>query len=119
MPFGAELTGDGTRFRLWAPAAARVDVELDVAGRRDRRALRALEGGWFELFVEGIGAGARYAYRIDGGQQVPDPASRSNPDDVHRPSMVVDPGAYDWIDANWGGRRWEAAGRCIRPGRSS
>ena len=109
MPFGAELTGDGTRFRLWAPAAARVDIELDVAGRRDRRALQALEGGWFELFVEGIGAGARYAYRIDGGQQVPDPASRCNPDDVHRPSMVVDPRAYDWIDANWGGRRWEEA----------
>ena len=109
MPFGAELTGDGTRFRLWAPAAARIDVELDVAGRRERRALQALEGGWFELFAEGIGAGARYAYRIDGGQQVPDPASRCNPDDVHRASMVVDPGAYDWIDANWGGRRWEEA----------
>ena len=93
MPFGAELTGDGARFRLWAPAAARVDVELDVAGRHERRALQALEGGWFELFVEGIGAGARYAYRIDGGQQVPDPASRCNPDDVHRPSMVVDPEA--------------------------
>ncbi len=71
MPFGAELTGNGTRFRLWAPAAARVDVELDAAGRRDRRTLQALEGGWFELFVEGIGAGVRYAYRIDGGQQIP------------------------------------------------
>ena len=23
--------------------------------------------------------------------------------------MVVDPGAYDWFDANWRGRRWEEA----------
>ncbi|MCC8970390.1 hypothetical protein, partial [Bradyrhizobium brasilense] len=27
--FGAELTPDGTRFRLWAPAAKRVDLLLD------------------------------------------------------------------------------------------
>ena len=35
MPFGAELREDGTtRFRIWAPGAKRVDVELGTdAGR--------------------------------------------------------------------------------------
>ena len=32
MPFGAQLTRDGVRFRLWAPGARRVDVVLDPRG---------------------------------------------------------------------------------------
>jgi maltooligosyltrehalose trehalohydrolase len=109
MPFGAELADGGTRFRLWAPAATQVDVELEFDGQHVSRALQAREDGWFELTVTGVGAGARYAYRIEEGQLVPDPASRYNPDDVHRPSAVVDPCAYEWGDAGWSGRRWEEA----------
>ena len=33
MPFGAQVEGDGrTRFRLWAPSAREVDLELEGAG---------------------------------------------------------------------------------------
>jgi maltooligosyltrehalose trehalohydrolase len=108
MPFGAEIVERGTRFRLWAPAAPRVELELEIDGKPTRRAMTACGGGWFECVGEGIGAGARYAFVVN-GHTVPDPASRSNPDDVHRPSMVVDPGAYRWNDADWRGRRWEEA----------
>ena len=108
MPFGAEVVDDGTRFRLWAPAAPRVELELEAGGRRTRHAMRADGNGWFELVERGIGAGARYAFVVN-GHTVPDPASRCNPDDVHRPSMVVDPCAYAWEDADWRGRRWEEA----------
>jgi len=32
MPFGAEVRGELTRFRLWAPAARDVQLRMDAAG---------------------------------------------------------------------------------------
>jgi maltooligosyltrehalose trehalohydrolase len=102
MPFGAELVDGGVRFALWAPSAASVDLVLDGSARP----MPPGAGGWRALTVPGVGAGARYAYRIDGGTIVPDPASRCQPDDVAGPSLVVDPMAYDWQDGDWRGRPW-------------
>ena len=108
MPFGAEVRADGaTRFRIWAPAARRVEVSIEVQGTRETYALRATEDGWHELVQPGIGAGARYRFVLESGVAVPDPASRFNPDDVHAPSEVIDPSAYAWRDADWRGLPWE------------
>jgi malto-oligosyltrehalose trehalohydrolase len=103
LPFGAEPEAEGVRFRLWAPAVKRVDVLLD-----DGKALpmAAEGGGWFGLVTAEAEAGTRYRYRLDGGDTVPDPGSRFNPDDVHGPSEVIDPAAYEWADAPWRGRPW-------------
>ena len=110
MPFGAELKPDGaTRFRIWAPAAKRVEIELDAHGERLRIAMHPLEQGWHELVQPRVGAGARYRFVLEDGLAVPDPASRFNPQDVHSPSEVIDPGAYAWRDAGWRGLRWEKA----------
>ena len=48
-------------------------------------------------------AGADYRYRLDGGEPLPDPVSRWQPDGVHGPSRVVDPAAFRWTDAHWKG----------------
>ncbi|MCC6611094.1 MAG: malto-oligosyltrehalose trehalohydrolase [Burkholderiales bacterium] len=110
MPFGAEVRNDGaTRFRLWAPGAERVDVALGDAASPDVRAMAAAGSGWFEALVREAPAGTRYRFRIDGKLSVPDPASRCNPDDVHGPSLVVDPLAFEWSDGAWRGRPWEDA----------
>ena len=110
MPFGAELSADGsTRFRLWASGARRVDLDLSLGNVRGELPMTALDGGWFETRVANAPAGARYGFRIDGGITVADPASRCNPDDVHAASMVIDPCAFDWSDAKWAGRPWEEA----------
>ena len=110
MPFGATPALDGaTRFRLWAPGAGRVTLELTGEATRAALPMTALEDGWHEAVVPRCGAGARYAFRVGAGQPVPDPASRCNPDDVHAPSMVVDPLAFEWPDAGWRGRPWEEA----------
>jgi malto-oligosyltrehalose trehalohydrolase len=109
MPFGAELSAAGARFRLWAPAARQVELDLAVRGSRAELEMSALPDGWFEATVADAPGGTRYAFRIDGSLTVADPASRFNPDDVHRPSMVVDPLAYEWRDAGWTGRPWEDA----------
>ncbi len=110
MPFGTAIGEDGaTRFRLWAPAAARVDLVLTAGSGERQTFMRECEEGWREARVEDAGAGSRYAFRIDGGIAVPDPASRFNPDDVHAPSAVVDPLGFDWEDDGWRGRPWEEA----------
>ncbi len=109
MPFGATPGGDGVEFRLWAPSAGRVDLCL----RRDdgeRHLPLAREGdGWFRLTTAEAAPGSRYQFLIDGGQRVPDPASRHQPEDVHGPSEVIDPLAFTWPDDGWRGRPWHEA----------
>jgi maltooligosyltrehalose trehalohydrolase len=100
LPFGAELSGQGVRFRLWAPRAH--DVALVV---EDDGAIPMLgeADGWFSVTTHRADAGSRYRYEVD-GQSYPDPASRYQPRGVHGPSEVIDPGAYPWRDADWRGR---------------
>ena len=64
------------------------------------------ENGFFEIFVDGLSAGARYMFALPSGQRVPDPASRFQPDDVDGPSEAIDPGAYRWRE-RWTGREWD------------
>src|SRR5690606_13357327 len=56
--FGALPEGGGTRFRVWAPKASRVDLVLE--GEDRTLPLEAAGNGTFERFVEGVGAGTRY-----------------------------------------------------------
>ena len=100
--FGATLTADGASFRLWAPAAKRVDLLLDKS-----HPLRRGKDGWFSADIPGIKAGARYKFRIDDEIDVPDPASAFQPDDVSGPSEVIDHGSYRWRAADWRGRPWQ------------
>ena len=109
MPFGATLSAGGVTFRLWAPDAARVELDLENAGGRALVPMVAAGDGWFEGSDSNARAGSRYRYRIDGGTEVPDPASRHQPQDVHGPSEVIDPRAYAWRDAAWRGRPWHEA----------
>lgn len=102
LPIGAQPDGDGTRFRVWAASARRVEVVLYRDGEPvAAHALAAAGDGYFAGRVAGVGPGARYMYRLDGGDPRPDPASRFQPDGVHAPSQVVDPAAFGWTDQGW------------------
>jgi len=100
--FGAKLSKDGALFRLWAPAARRVDLLLDKP-----RPMRRGNDGWFSADVAGAKAGARYKFRIDDEIDVPDPASAFQPEDVSGPSEVIDHDAYGWRATDWRGRPWQ------------
>jgi maltooligosyltrehalose trehalohydrolase len=100
--FGTRLTADGATFRLWAPAAKRVDLLLERP-----RPMRRGEDGWYSAEIAGARAGARYKFRIDDEIDVPDPASAFQPDDVSGPSEVIDPSSYRWRAADWRGRPWQ------------
>ncbi len=102
--FGPQLTKAGALFRLWAPAAKRVDLVLDKP-----HALTRAEDGWFSVEVAGVKAGTRYKFRIDDEIDVPDPASAFQPEDVSGPSEVIDHAAYPWRAADWRGRPWHEA----------
>lgn len=99
---GATPVDGGTRFEVWAPTARSVDVVLD-GGRRVPLAEHEEGPGtatWVGV-VEDVGAGDRYRFSLDGGDPLPDPASRWQPDGVHGASAVVDTGAFSWTDDGW------------------
>jgi maltooligosyltrehalose trehalohydrolase len=100
--FGARLTTDGASFRLWAPAAKRVDLLLDTP-----QPMRRGDDGWFSADISGAKAGARYKFRINDEIDVPDPASAFQPDDVSGFSEVIDHLSYRWRASDWRGRPWQ------------
>ncbi|MBI5129228.1 MAG: malto-oligosyltrehalose trehalohydrolase [Rhodopseudomonas palustris] len=99
--FGPRLTAHGVEFRLWAPNATRVDVVLD-----DAHPMQRGKDGWFTAEIDGVRGGARYRFRIDGANDVPDPASAFQPEDIPGPSEVIDHAGYPWRAADWRGRPW-------------
>jgi maltooligosyltrehalose trehalohydrolase len=100
LPVGAEIAPEGgVHFRVWAPRTARVEVELGD----ERIRLDAEPHGYHSGLALAIRASARYAYRLDGGPALPDPASRFQPAGPHGPSEVVDPDAFPWTDHRWPG----------------
>ncbi|GGB23876.1 malto-oligosyltrehalose trehalohydrolase [Sphingomonas metalli] len=101
--WGPTIEGDATAFRLWAPDADAVTLEVDG---RDPLEMQAAGEGWYEATAP-VGAGARYRFRI-GDMAVPDPAARAQDGGVHGWSVVIDHEAYDWRSADWAGRPWEA-----------
>ena len=102
--FGARVSPDGTSFRLWAPAAKRVELLLDRPQPMTRD-----DQGWFTVDVSGAGPGTRYKYRTDDEIDVPDPASAFQPEDVFGPSEVIDHDRFAWRAQDWRGRPWQDA----------
>jgi malto-oligosyltrehalose trehalohydrolase len=98
--FGPLIAQDKVIFRLWAPGVRRVDLVTDRSYE-----MRRNDDGWHSLIVPGAGPGTRYRFRIDGDVEVPDPASRFQPEDVHGPSEVIAPN-FDWQATSWIGRPW-------------
>jgi maltooligosyltrehalose trehalohydrolase len=101
MDMGATPTPEGVVFTVWAPAARRVDVEIDNPG--GVFGLEAQPDGVWTSLVPGAAVGSRYRFRLNGQAAFPDPYSRSQPEGVHGPSEVVDPNAFEWHDAGWRG----------------
>jgi maltooligosyltrehalose trehalohydrolase len=97
-PLGAVPGGEGTvAFRVWAPHPERVAVRV-------RGADHDLEPEGFGVLSARVeaAAGDDYAFVLD-GRELPDPASRHQPEGLRGPSRVVDPSAFDWTDRGWDG----------------
>ena len=76
---GARLDENGTSFSLWAPRATRVEVALVAPDRSQRNVdLEASPDGVWSTWVEGVGDGDLYGYRVHGPWN-PKSGQRFNP----------------------------------------
>jgi len=97
---GATYLGDGRcRFLVWAPRTERAEVLL--AGERVE--MERGSNGYFHPEVWGVEPGTRYRFGLDGGRELPDPASRHQPQGVGGPSAVIDVGALSTAVPGWSG----------------
>lgn len=100
---GANRLPDGSwQFLLWAPHSKSVSIKLAENGCTIP--MDALSDGYHQAVVGEVSAGVRYFYRLEDGRELPDPASRFQPEGVHGPSQLVDTGGFRWTDHNWRGR---------------
>src|SRR5438067_12979698 len=71
-PIGAEIIAeDKTHFRVWAPKANTLEVVLQKNETASFHSLGREDGGYFAGIAE-CGAGARYKFRINDGESLPD-----------------------------------------------
>lgn len=109
LQFGPILMTDGRiQWNLWAPHARRATLHLFDGPGNDMAAAETLKmwpmkHGFFFANTESIVPGQRYGYSIDDGPVRPDPASRWQPDGVHRASAYWDSSEYAWHDDDWRG----------------
>jgi maltooligosyltrehalose trehalohydrolase len=89
---GPEVTQGGVRFHVWGPKLDALAVRVEGV---DHPMARGAEGA-FTAQVAGAGHGTRYALVLPDGSVRPDPASRWQPEGVHGPSRVFDPGRHAW-----------------------
>lgn len=93
----------GIEWRVWAPRARAVELVLIDGGRRRLLPMEPEPGGFFRRAEPDVPEGQRYAYRLEGGPERPDPCSLWQPEGVHGPSAVVRPGHFRWTDRAWRG----------------
>ncbi len=84
-------------FRVWAPYAR--TVEVDIADHRTP--MRKEERGWWSVEIPDAGPGTYYAFSVDHSELLPDPRSPWQPDGIHGRSRVVDHETFAWTDAEW------------------
>jgi 1,4-alpha-glucan branching enzyme len=97
----------GTSFAVWAPHAQGVRVCGDFDGWSGvATPLRSLgSSGVWEIFLPGVGAGAKYKFRLlgpDGNwHEKADPMARATEVPPSTASVVAGPSAHEWNDAQW------------------
>nr|MDT0664487.1 alpha-amylase family glycosyl hydrolase [Micromonospora sp. DSM 115978] len=108
-------------FRVWAPLAKTVTLVVgdrhDHAEEGDEQAdsadhvepldrefeMAPVGGGWWAVEVPSAGHGTDYAFRLDGGPELPDPRSPWQPYGVHGRSRRHDHSRTAWTDSAWRG----------------
>src|SRR5437016_6213964 len=106
-PCGALAHPNGSVcWRVWAPMAH--SAELVLYGSTPAAETRTVEmqsepGAYFTHTESVVDEGQEYSFRLDGGAERPDPASRWQPHGVHRPSAVTWLDRFNWSEGDWPG----------------
>jgi maltooligosyltrehalose trehalohydrolase len=103
-PQGALAQPDGSVvWRVWAPLSAAVSLVTLPSGERQEAAMTPEGRGYFAHRQSQVEEGLRYAFKLADGRDYPDPASRWQPNGVHRPSAIFFPESHRWSDTAWRG----------------
>jgi maltooligosyltrehalose trehalohydrolase len=101
MDIGARHSSRGkTRFVVWSPLKEKMILHIVSPFERKIEMIRDKSGYFFA--EEDVKPGCRYFLMPDGEKDLPDPASKFQPEGVHGPSEVADH-FYQWSDNNWRG----------------
>jgi malto-oligosyltrehalose trehalohydrolase len=93
-----------TEFRVWAPAARQVEVQVDGQPQKmSADGLPGPAGGWWSATVPGAAPDARYGFRLHAGDLLADPRSLRQPDGPAGLSQCYDQAAFGWTDGGWRG----------------
>jgi maltooligosyltrehalose trehalohydrolase len=112
IPLGASrlsvknLSANEWAFVLWAPKLERVSVHLlgqENSGADRFFSMEKDDRGYHFAIANQISADSRYFYRLEDGRELPDPASRFQPEGIHGPSQIVDTQQFQWSDQKWTG----------------
>ncbi|MFD0764372.1 malto-oligosyltrehalose trehalohydrolase [Mucilaginibacter lutimaris] len=96
---GVSFLEDGTAcVVLWAPKA---DTAAILLNDKEQLPLNKVEKGYWTLTTDIIKPFDKYSFLLDGTKQLPDPASRSQPDGVHGQSQAIDLKSFEWKTTEW------------------
>ena len=103
-PQGALLQNDGrVCWRIWAPLADNVSLVMFTPQGREEAVMTPEGKGYFVHQRRLKNDILQYMYKLSDGREYPDPASRWQPEGVHRPSALFFPESYTWSDNGWRG----------------
>jgi maltooligosyltrehalose trehalohydrolase len=103
---GAIRQADGSvQWCVWAPLDDQPELITFCDGLRQQHKMEAAGNGYCVLRLppSHVPEGTRYLYRLSDGSELPDPASRWQPDGVHKSSGIFEPRRYAGTDRNWRG----------------
>ena len=102
---GALAWGETALWRVWAPKQGEVTLVTYPGGERVQTPMTPEPMGFFVHQQTPVEDGLRYAFQLPDGRELPDPASRWQPEGVHKPSAVFFADRFAWSDAAWPGIR--------------
>jgi len=97
---GVNFNANGAAIKLWAPLAK--SVGLLLTDSNEKYLLKEASYGYWQLETSVLKPGDLYQFVLDGEKELPDPASLSQPEDVHGPSQAIDFQDFEWTDEDWG-----------------
>ena len=102
MKVGSQYLGNGVcEFVLWSPLKEKAAVHLVSP---EDKLLPMTKQDWGYWYVKAdIEPGTLYYYRLEDGEDRPDPASHFQPQGVHEASEVIDHSNTSWQDSEWAG----------------
>jgi maltooligosyltrehalose trehalohydrolase len=97
--------GESIAWRVWAPHARKLELLRSTGASNEfqRIEMESEPRGHFVHREDKLLDKERYAFSIDGGPPRPDPASRWQPEGIHRPSAVIRLDRFDWSEGIWRG----------------